>query len=47
MKAPIPAFEATNYALAAATAPTAIQEAEINRGDKKFVENESSKYQPH
>ena len=47
MKAPITAFEATNYALAAATAPTEIQEAEINRGDGKTGGSEPLKYQPH
>ena len=47
MKVPIPAFEATNYALAAATAPTEIQEAKINRGDGKTGGSEPLKYQPH
>ncbi len=46
MKAPIPAFEATNYALAA-VAPTEIQEAEINHRDGKTSESEPLKYQPH
>ncbi|HEY0458769.1 MAG TPA: strawberry notch family protein [Pyrinomonadaceae bacterium] len=42
----IPAFEAANYA-PAAVAPTDIQTAETNRGDRKTGENEPLKYQPH